>query len=165
MPVTISTCCGCGSVLADTSGQAHPYVASSPACWAAYGELLSRSYEDAERRRVHQMLVDAYAVQHPGVPGRRSAQSVGLHLMTLCLFLERDIDPREGPRLHQQMIEANVFSWLTPPPSRGSITVLDVLATTGAAGHVTATRMWARSAWDAWCAHHETVRHWLDDRA
>jgi hypothetical protein len=42
----------------------------------------------------HQVIVDAYAAQHPGdgaLP--QQVQSVGLHLMTLCLFLEMPTTP------------------------------------------------------------------------
>ena len=36
---------------------------------------------------IHRLSVDTYAVQHPGVPERRSIQSVAVHLMCLCLVL------------------------------------------------------------------------------
>lgn len=160
--MTTSKCSGCGVELPDVAGPSHPYMLSSAACWATYGEVLARSYEDPKRRQVHQLLVDAFAVQHPGVPGRRSAQSVGIHLMTLCLVLECGADPSEGPRLHKQMVERPVFHWLEPPPSRGDVTVADVHEAIDAAGHIIAAKTWARSAWGAWRPHHATVRGWLD---
>jgi len=40
---------------------------SSPACWAAYGEVSSRAYLDPQRLEVLQVQIDAYAVQHPAV--------------------------------------------------------------------------------------------------
>jgi hypothetical protein len=160
--MAVSTCPGCGVVLPDVAGPSHPYMLSSPACWAMYGEVLARSYSDPQLRGVHQLLVDAFAVQHPGVPDRRSAQSVGLHLMTLCLFLERGVDPAEGPRLHKQMIEWPAFGWLEPPQSRGEITVANVHAAASTTDRIAATKAWARSAWEAWSPHHETVRGWLD---
>jgi hypothetical protein len=46
---------------------------------------------------VHPLTVDTYAVQHPGVPERRTSQSLALHLITLCLVIERGADPRDGP--------------------------------------------------------------------
>jgi len=42
---------------------------SSPACWAAYGEVSSRAYLDPQRLEVLQVQIDAYAVQHPGGHG------------------------------------------------------------------------------------------------
>jgi len=109
---------------------------SSPACWAAYGEVSSRAYLDPQRLEVLQVQIDAYAVQHPGGHERRAAQSVGIHLMTLCLVFERGADPREGPRLHRLMVERPVFHWLEPPRTRGTVTVLDVLATSNGDSHI-----------------------------
>jgi hypothetical protein len=159
--VAMSTCPGCGVLLPHVDGPSHPYMLSSAACWATYGEVLARSFEDSQLRRVHQLLVDAFAVQHPGLPGRRSAQSVGLHLMTLCLVLEMDADPSDGPRLHKRMAERPVFHWLEPPSSRGDVTVADVHAANDVEDRIAATYRWARSAWEAWTLHHATVRAWL----
>jgi len=50
--VTESRCCGCGVVLPDAGGPTHPYMLSSPACWAAYGEVSSRAYLDPQRLEV-----------------------------------------------------------------------------------------------------------------
>jgi uncharacterized protein DUF5946 len=160
--MAMSTCPGCAVVLPEVAGPSHPYMHASPACWATYGEVLARSYQDPQLRHVHQLLVDAYAVQHPGVPSRRAARSVGIHLMTLCLVLERGADPREGPRLHKLMVERPIFHWLEPPSSRGDLTVVDVHTAADASGHIAAVRAWAGSAWEAWRPHHATVRGWLD---
>lgn len=161
-----SACPGCGLVLpaspTEADGPTHPYVLSSAACWAACGAALARAYEDPVRREVLQVQVDAYAVQHPGAPGRRSAQSVALHLLTLCLVLERGADPREGPRLHRAMAQRPVWPWLEPPADRGAHTVADVLVAPDAVAHVERVRAWGASAWAAWEPHHATVRSWVD---
>lgn len=154
-------CPGCRAVLPARTGPTHPYMLSSAACWANSRSILASSYEHPERRPVHQLVVDAFAVQHPGAPGRREAQSVGLHLMTLCMMLEEGADPKQGPALHKRMIERPVFRWLEPPVDRGSVTATDVAGATDAAGHVDAVRRWAQSAWEAWEPHHATVRDWI----
>ena len=82
--------------------------------------------------------------------------------MTLCLVFERGADPREGPRLHRLMVERPVFHWLEPPRTRGTVTVLDVIATSNGDSHIAKVNEWGRSAWNAWSAHHDTVRSWLD---
>ena len=84
----LAACPGCGLVLPARDGPAHPYIGASPACWALFGELLAREYADPRYRRVHRTTVDAYATQHPGVPERRSVQSVALHLAGLLLVFE-----------------------------------------------------------------------------
>ena len=86
------------------SGPAHPYMLGSAACWRGYGELLAAQYSDPGRMRFHQVVVDAFAAQHPGGDDPRAVQSVAIHLMTLALFLERDVDPALGTRLHGQMV-------------------------------------------------------------
>jgi hypothetical protein len=135
---------------------------SSPACWAAYGEVLAREYSDPAYFRVHRLSVDAYAVQHPGKTSPQTIQSVAVHLIRLCLLLERGL-PME--RANAAMLKASereeLYVWLEPPASRGSVTVAEVLEAQGVEAHMAAVRRWAESAWQAWAPHHATVRSWL----
>ena len=39
-------CPGCGALLPVENGPTHPYMRSSPACWARYGEVLAREFGD-----------------------------------------------------------------------------------------------------------------------
>ena len=73
-------CAGCGALVPVTDGPTHPYIGASPGCWAIYGEVLAREYGEYAYPPVHRLTVDAYAAQHPGVPSRRSIQSVAIHL-------------------------------------------------------------------------------------
>jgi hypothetical protein len=157
-----SACPGCGLVQPEHSGPAHPYIGASPACWALYGRLMAREFSDLALFRVHQMSTDTYAVQHPGSPERRSIQSVALHLMTLCLVVERGADPLDGSRLHNRMAGRRDFHWLEPPQPNGSITVADVLQAKGPAEHRRVVAAWARDVWDAWSPHRQTVLGWIE---
>lgn|SRR5690348_1799619 len=161
-PADLETCPGCGAVFHWRDGPVHPYMTSSPACWADYGEVLSREYSDPALLATHRLSVDAYAVQHPGTPSRQSIQSVGVHLIRLCQFLEHGLAPEQA---NESMLAAgkikHTFSWLEPPESLGIVTVRDVLKTNGSAAHAAMVRRWAQSAWDAWAPHHEIVREWL----
>ncbi len=156
-------CPGCGAHFAETDGPVHAYMTSSPACWAAYGAVLAREYSDAVYADVHRLGVDAYAVQHPGGRSRQAIQSVGLHLVRLCLFLERNLTAadanaamlRAGKAKHEHV-------WLERPASLGAITVANVLAAEGVDAHNAMVRAWAESAWAAWYAHHPIVRRWAD---
>jgi hypothetical protein len=126
--------------------------------------VLAREFADpALFAAIHQLTVDAYAVQHPGRPERRAIQSVALHLSTLCLMLERAADPREGPRLHRRLVEDPIWHWLEPPDPNGTLTVLDVLAAATEGEHARIVRAWAEDIWRAWQNHHATVRTWLAD--
>ena len=161
--MTETECPGCGLVLpGQPDAPNHPDIGASGACWALYGEVLAREYEDPAYFRVHQLSVDTYAAQHPGVPERRSIQSLALHLITLCRVLEDEADPADGPELHRRLAKQPEFSWLEPPERIGKITVADVRAASDAAEHERIVRRWAREVWRAWESHHATVRRWID---
>lgn len=126
--------------------------------------MLAREYGDIRYTPRHQLTVDAYAVQHPGLPERRSAQSVAVHPVGLCLTLERGRGQLELPRLRQRLVPPKrVFPWLTPPPSVGKLTVVDVHAPDTPQAHRALVDRWARSAWEAWSPHHAQVRDWADE--
>ncbi|HEY7411173.1 MAG TPA: DUF5946 family protein [Vicinamibacteria bacterium] len=98
----------------------------------------------------------------PGRPSPQAIQSVCLHLVSLCLVLERGADPAYATRvLSAAARRKEPYSWLPPPPSRGAVTVADVVPATSPAAHAERVRAWADSAWSAWSAHHATVREWL----
>jgi hypothetical protein len=88
----ISVCPCCGSRLPAVEGPIHAYMTSSPACWAAFGEVTAREYQTPELMSVHRLSVDAWAVQHPGDGSRRAIQSVGLHLARLRVQLEEGLE-------------------------------------------------------------------------
>lgn len=81
--------------------------------------------------------------------------------MTLCLFLEDGADPREGSELHKRMVRRGELGWLEPPPMRERMKVVDVLPARGPAQHKQLVHAWALDVWEAWSAHHDTVRAWL----
>ncbi|MGA9422196.1 MAG: DUF5946 family protein [Rhodanobacteraceae bacterium] len=132
---------------------------------AAFGEVLAREYSDPAYFEVHRLSVDTYAVQHPGKPSRQSIQSVGLHLIRLCLFLERGLAQEHA---NSAMLAAaklkRTFVWLEPPKSRGAITVADVARATTSLEHKDTVRRWAQGTWMAWSEHHPIIRTWLPAR-
>ena len=162
--VTIN-CMGCGGAFADIEGPTHRYLESSPGCWAVFGEVLAREYSDPAYLRVHRLTVDTYAVQHPGRPSAQSIQSVAVHLISLCLVLERGVEMTSATAAIQAAVaHKESYIWLAPPSSLGSITVADIHRAQDAAEHEKLVRAWAASAWSAWSPHHATVREWLPRR-
>ena len=152
-------CFRCGGEYPDIEGPIHRYMTSSPGCWAVYGEVLAREYSNPAYFEVHRLTVDAYAVQHPGSTDRQSIQSVGLHLIRLCLFLEHGLTAENA---NDAMLEAgkykNSFTWLEPPASLGGITAADIVKARNVDEHKTLVKAWAQSAWDAWSIHHDAIR-------
>ena len=158
-------CPDCHALVPDVDGPTHAYIGGNAGCWAAWGELQARAYADLGLAAVMPLAVDAYAAQHHGVEGRRSAQSVWVHLVSLCAILERGSSPVDGIRHKQDLLRHDpVFAWLAPPADPGEVTVLDVA---GLAGRPTgaAVRRWAASVWAAWSAHHHAIRERTDEVA
>lgn len=151
-------CPDCRALVPDVDGPTHAYLGANAGCWAAWGELQARGYVDPAVGAVAPLAVDAYAAQHPGLEGRRQAQSVWVHLVSLCAILERGLSPADGIRLKHEMLRDHPsFPWLEPPADLGSTTVLDASAATGNELPVV-VRRWAASVWEAWAEHHGAVR-------
>ena len=160
---TGTACPGCGLILPSIDGPTHSYLNASPACWALYGEVLAREFGDPKRFEIHQVTVDTYAVQHSGGSDRRAVQSLALHLMTLCLFVERGVDPGGGPGLHQRLVGGHTRERLEPPHPNGSLTVAHAHEAVNAGDHIERVWSWARDVWQAWSPHHDTIHRWLDE--
>ena len=98
----------------------------------------------------------------PGRPSPQSIQSVAVHLISLCLVLERGVEMTRATAAMQAAVEHKErYIWLTPPPSLGSMTVADVQRAKNAEEHEKLVRAWAESAWTAWSPHHATIQNWL----
>jgi hypothetical protein len=161
--VHLERCVGCGALVPRMDGPSHPYIGASPGCWAIFGEILAKEYGEWRYPPVHRLTVDAYAVQHPGTPSRRSIQSVAIHLITLFLTLERGYDFGAATRaMGGALRHRDHFVWLEPPPSLGEMTVLEVRKAGDLAEHAELVYQWAGLAWEAWSTHHGTVRRWAE---
>ena len=158
-------CFGCGAQVPDLAGPSHAYIGASPGCWKLYGDVLAREYGEFRYPPVHRMTVDAYAAQHPGIPGPKAVRSVATHLIALCLMLERNASfETTTETMRRALARAPNFRWLDPPkPGDGDMTILDVVPASNLDDHTKRVRHWASSVWRAWSPHHVTVRAWLDE--
>lgn len=154
-------CPGCGEQFPHSNGATHDYIGASPGCWTAYGELLAREYSDMAYMRAHQHTVDAYTVQHPGVPGKRSIQSVGTHLISLYARQVLEYSMADLPQVRQQAVKLkSAFTWLEPPTDMGQITVKTVLDAEDAIQHNRLGKDWAQQMWQVWEPHHAQIIVW-----
>ena len=155
-------CPGCGARYApDPTGTTHAYIGASPACWAAFGELLAREFQDPAYGRLHRHTVDVYTVQHPGEDDWRQRQSVAIHLVGLCHWLEHGLDAERVIAATQAMLKRDRPDWpWLEPPSEYEITVRDVLSAASGEEHERLVRSWAEWTWKAWSTHHAVVRRW-----
>ena len=159
----LEVCPGCGDRLPAIDGARHAYVGASSACWTRFAEWSSMppQWPSSPLRR---LAIDAYMVQHPGVPERRAIQSVGLHLVGLWLGLERDLPPGDlSSTLQRVMQHPPAWRWLDPPEPNGATTIGDVIAARAAAHEAGAVDAFVRGVWGAWSAHHDVVAGWAAD--
>lgn len=150
-------CPGCGLELPRSHRTYDGYFNTSPECWSVFEEVLGAEYQNAPLfGQVHQLTVDAYAVQHAGGP--HPDKSVCVHLVGLHLALERGIAPVHVPP-YLQRLASHVRSWphFPAPPSRGPLTVFDVAMAESPLQHAERSRAWARQVWSDWARHHEEI--------
>jgi hypothetical protein len=155
-------CPDCGGRFPDVDGPTHAYVGGSAACWAAFGELAGRELQlgilGPERLSVH-----AYMAQHPGEPGRRQAQSVGIHLMVLGAVLERNVFVADAVAAMPAWLAGRPdVPWLAPPSEPYATTIDTLPLTADQAALESAVWLWAKAVWAGWSAHRGTILFWLD---
>lgn len=154
-------CPGCGAEFPPSDGATHAYIGASAGCWGAYGEVLAREYSNMTYMRSHPYTVDAYAVQHPGQPERRTIQSLIVHLITLYGMIELQRPSAEMATVRKNAVTlADGFYWLEPPADMGTLTVVDVLAAPDAAAHDDIVKHWATQMWHVWKSYHAPIKAW-----
>lgn len=159
-----AACPNCGAVVPGVDGPTHAYMVSSPGCWAAFGALQADELTRFGYPPVHGLAVDAYAASHGGDGSqRRDRQSVCLHLMALCLVLER----REGPRRRMALLQeltAAKRDWprLARAPGWPALSHTHVAEAADAAGYAARVIEWAQAVWDFWAPEHPAVRRLVD---
>lgn len=163
MTSDLAPCPGCGYLYPGPVGRPHTYIGASMGCWSVYGQVLAKEYSEYRYLDVHRLTVDTYAAQHPGVPSRKSSQSVSVHLACMCLVLERGMDGATATRRIQTILRRNRdFEWLKPPAAIGSLTVADVLKASNLQDHTVRVRKWGESVWLAWSLYHGLIRKYVD---
>jgi hypothetical protein len=135
------------------------YFNTSQECWSVFTEVIGAEFSNAALfGRVHQLTVDAYAVQHAG--GRHPDKSVDVHLTGLYLVLERGLPPTSVAPLLQKLA-SRVREWphFEPPSIVWSSTIFDVAM---ADDHVSAVREWSAGVWAGWSAHRDAIASFID---
>ncbi len=166
---TLETCPGCQAVLPRIeNGATHRYMTSSSACWAIFNSL-----NDPERplapKAFNNLIVDAYAVQHPGTPSDQTINSVAIHAMVLYGILERGFKPdqalwlRQRPGRIKSSEKHSRFHWLTPPSFDSSLTVADVAAGKTPLERSELVERWVREVWSRWSElHRDQIGIWFE---
>ena len=155
-------CPGCGIEMPRSELHYDRKFNASAECWSLYEEVLTAEYQNAVLfGQVHQLTVDAYAVQHAG--GVHPDKSVCIHLAGLCLVLEGGVAPVEVPPRLQVLARRASWPHLVPPAERAILTVYDVALADSPESHARRVREWAAQVWQVWAPHHATARAWAQD--
>jgi hypothetical protein len=125
-------------------------------CFELFLERCTLGYAPPEYRQAMFYGVDAHALQHPEIHGRKS---IAGHLLRLHWIFEHGEHARVGrvPQWWQQYLECEEIQYLEPPKLRGAVTVTDevLVAAETAREHAAAMQYWAWSVYQAWHEHHE----------
>ena len=119
----VDRCQCCGAAVAD----------GVKGCWELYAGLGERSYADPAYARATFYGVDAHALQHPEIHGKKNNAA---HLLRLHWIFSRDMysqantDTTAGGNSY---LQSNNIPPLDPPQARGDITVVQVAAAQSAA--------------------------------
>ena len=158
----LETCLSCGLQTKKTDEPVHKYLLSTPGCWAKFGQLLALEYQDLQYGRVHEISVDAYALQHPGEKSSQTINSAHIHLAGLYAYFklgrnfdELDLIKREVAK-HKQN-----FLWLEPPKNMERINVGTVLQASNATEHGVQVEKWAHYIFGKWEVHHSVIANML----
>jgi len=144
-------CASCGLVVAG----------GTEGCQRLFETIGLREYEDMRLARYHRIVVDVYALQHPGRYGR-SAKSFAAHLTGLCAWLENETNSRSVNALVQRWLSGpSPIQKPTLPPSYGAITIRDLVDAEDPVRYGEVLRNWARATWDAYAPLHATAREWI----
>jgi hypothetical protein len=130
---------------------------ASAECWSVFEEVIGEEFSNAVLfGQVHQLTVDAYAVQHAG--GEHPDKSVAIHLAGLYLVLDRGLAPTQIPPVLQRLAGRESWPHLDPPAERTALTVFDVGLAASPEEHARTAREWAEQVWQVWTPHHATAR-------
>jgi len=153
----VTVCVACGFV-GESEGPTHAYMSPSAACWARYGEVLAREFNDPGYFRAHRLMTDAYCGQHSVGGDRRARQSLHIHLAALMLWYEDGVAAERIVDFLRKAARSKQFPALAMPDENRLVTIDAVHGAQDAAGHVAAVQEYARAVFDAWQVHHPVFR-------
>ena len=151
-------CIACGLETERINGPVHKYLISSPGCWAKFGEILVREYENYEYMSVHALTVDTYTLQHPGTENPQTINSANVHLASLYSYFELGKPISELSKVKQDLEKyKDQFVWLEPPGDVSEITVASILKSESPSEHRESVVNWATYIYEKWETHHSRI--------
>lgn len=148
-----SLCEGCAGCFPDIDGPGHDTLTVSAGCWARFGQALALHYSDHRYWLAHQLLTDAYVLQHSMGDDRRSIRAVHVHLAALYAQLCLGQTEARVIALRRALSEFAFNRPGHPWPSPGqSILAVDLSA---ADKHLATVKDYARHVLEDWRPFHD----------
>ena len=161
----IEICPGCKASLEPVDGPTHRYIGASAACWKIYANLGAGGYPIIGSDKYGNLLVDAYAAQHPGVDSPQARQSVAVHLVTLWAVLRAGADVEKAIDIRVRVVtvgrRTGGFEWLRPAPESYPLTVPGLVSSEPI--EASSIDLLVGGVLGSWSIEHETaIRRWHD---
>lgn len=168
--VRYEACPDCGALLPKMDGPTHRYIGASAGCWAIFAALNNAGEPPLAPAPSNALLVDAYAVQHPGQPSPQAIQSVAVHLLALYavfaqgLPLDQVLWVRQRALREERGRKRDRFVWLMPPPLTGMLTVAEIVQLPMPQERSDAVAAYAQQVWSSWSTRHlPTIARWYTE--
>jgi len=156
--MTTEKCPFCGIQTEAIDGPVHRYLVSTPGCWRKYGEILAREYEDIRFFKCHDLTLDAYALQHPGVEGYQTINSSNIHLTSLYAYFVMKTDLSELSRIKQSVAKRKKdFFLLEPPHDMKELNIGCLNTNVSPEAYCFNVEAWARFVFLKWEEHHKVA--------
>jgi hypothetical protein len=109
------------------------------------------------------LLLDAYAVQHHGIPSPQAIQSVAVHLLVLHGVLSRGAAADAALWIRRRAVRSKgVYAWLSPPSVETAYSLRHCFPGPGIEVPCT-IEAYVTSVYEAWQAlHRELLANWYD---
>ena len=159
-------CPDCGIVLPQVaeSGAAHRYVGASPSCWQLFSYLLNAEEPPVAPGYLNPLLLDAYCVQHHGIPSPQAINSVAVHALTLHGVFMAGVQPRNALWVRQRALRERAnkgkhdrFYWLEPPELGKMLTIAHIVNAETPSARSTQLQAYVQSVWQAWSDRHGSI--------
>ena len=129
----------------------------------AYDDLRCYTLTRGDPSFIHQHVVDAFTAQHADAQTKPIA--ITFALVGLYLLVERQFSGRQVQRVHTELANhKQTWPVFSLPPSRGLITVFDVVSAPEGVERDKAVHAWCASVWEAFHACRPAVAELLHQR-
>lgn len=159
-------CPDCGVVLPKVveSGAAHPYIGASSSCWQLFSYLLNAGEPPVASGYLNPLLLDAYCVQHHGIPSPQAINSVAVHALVLYGVFVVGANPSEALWMRRRALRDSAskgkhdrFHWLEPPELGEMLTIVDIVNEQSPTARSERLQAYVKSIWEAWSEQHDTT--------